>query len=375
MQDFVLCPENFHGIPFQKYENDFTFIVNGKTYKTNRFVADILSPKIKQAHFTDPTNNEFYINFKENPESSNREDYFQELLTLANYQKTKIDLDRQKHFIEYFYLLCNITEYVHLIEDQSKEIQVDNVIDRLISILSIEHKMDEFISIDVHSSKEIFNFIACHFEEIDKEQLSKLDIEMLDEIFKSDSLQINDEDSLLQFFISLYHKDASYSFLFEYILFSNISQKSIEKFIETVQFDHINSAIWNSTCERLLHPNDKQLRKKLETKCNQNTKIDFIEIHHCKNKEFHGIMNYLYEKTGSNIHENGTINITSNSICNENYHPKIVLIIKLMLFIALKIEVILMFCFDFKDFLIHLDCYSIKSPPKSWVYNDNCLRN
>ena len=110
-------------------------------------------------------------------------------------------------------MLCNITEYVHLIEDQSKEIQVDNVIDRLISILSIEHKMDEFISIDVHSSKEIFNFIACHFEEIDKEQLSKLDIEMLDEIFKSDSLQINDEDSLLQFFISLYHKNESFSLM------------------------------------------------------------------------------------------------------------------------------------------------------------------
>lgn len=31
-------------VPFQKYEKDFTFVVNGEEFKTNRFISDLLSP-------------------------------------------------------------------------------------------------------------------------------------------------------------------------------------------------------------------------------------------------------------------------------------------------------------------------------------------
>ena len=60
--DFSLSPKNLKEVPFQKYAGIFTFIVNGKRYQTNRFVADILSPFIRKAHFADETIDEFYIN-------------------------------------------------------------------------------------------------------------------------------------------------------------------------------------------------------------------------------------------------------------------------------------------------------------------------
>lgn len=40
-------------IPFQNYEKDFSFIVNGKEFKTTKFIADMLSPKISKYHLND----------------------------------------------------------------------------------------------------------------------------------------------------------------------------------------------------------------------------------------------------------------------------------------------------------------------------------
>lgn len=43
------------------YANDFTFHVNNKSYKTNRFIADLLSPNIRRLHNSDQSINEYTI--------------------------------------------------------------------------------------------------------------------------------------------------------------------------------------------------------------------------------------------------------------------------------------------------------------------------
>lgn len=42
-------------IPFYIYQDDFTFIVNNQEIKTNKIIANLLSPKICKNHITDPT--------------------------------------------------------------------------------------------------------------------------------------------------------------------------------------------------------------------------------------------------------------------------------------------------------------------------------
>ena len=59
---YSLSFNNLYDFPFDKYEKDFTFILNGQRYKTSRFVADILSPNIREMHLSDPTIDEFTIN-------------------------------------------------------------------------------------------------------------------------------------------------------------------------------------------------------------------------------------------------------------------------------------------------------------------------
>ena len=59
---FSLGSISFRAISFQKYDKNFTFIVDGKRFETNRVVADILSPTIRNYHYQDESIDEFVIN-------------------------------------------------------------------------------------------------------------------------------------------------------------------------------------------------------------------------------------------------------------------------------------------------------------------------
>ena len=58
--DICMNTDTVKEIPFDKYEHNFSIIVNGQTYQTNRFVADLLSPRIRQYHFND-SSIEFFL--------------------------------------------------------------------------------------------------------------------------------------------------------------------------------------------------------------------------------------------------------------------------------------------------------------------------
>ena len=95
--EFSLSINNLKSIPFHMYANDFTFHVNNKSYKTNRFIADLLSPNIRRLHYSDQSINEYTISSKS---SINEEgdDSFQQFLKLATFEKFKINEKlQQKH--------------------------------------------------------------------------------------------------------------------------------------------------------------------------------------------------------------------------------------------------------------------------------------
>lgn len=82
-------------------------------------------------------------------------------------------------------------------------------------------------------------------------------------------------------------------------------------------------------------------------------------------------MHYLTQKTGGNIHNNGTIEITSNSIgC---FHPKFVVDYQNNNYYHSNDIKDGCVCFDFKERRIQLSNYSIKSAGNR--QNDNNLRN
>lgn len=108
----------------------------------------------------------------------------------------------------------------------------------------------------------------------------------------------------------------------------------------------------------------------------KNLLFDENEFKYQKGKEFEGIMHFLSEKTNGNIHDNGTIEITSNSIDKNIFgnHPKNLVVQNQNNYESNDDENIYV-CFDFKDRRIQLTNYSIKSNKdgyncfnlKSWI--------
>lgn len=119
--DFSLNIKNLRDIPFDIYEKNFTFHLNNKTYKTNRFNADLLSPYIRQLHYSDKSINEFYLkldNTEADEDESNeegKEDYFTDFLKLYTFESIKITPKRQQIYSQYFYALGNFDEFFRLL--------------------------------------------------------------------------------------------------------------------------------------------------------------------------------------------------------------------------------------------------------------------
>ncbi|KAK8844869.1 hypothetical protein M9Y10_021040 [Tritrichomonas musculus] len=359
--EFALDTENLKKIPLHKYTTDFSFLVDGKRYRTNRFVADLLSPIIRKYHFIDETINEFSFNIESNDDKDN--DYFHDFLTLSSFTKNIIDPIRRKYYSKYFLKLGNIEEYFRISPTCSEEITIENAVDQLYQISTLLSKTfyDENLQIKSKFSqniKHLISFISKNFEFVNKEKIKELSIETIEEIISNESLQLQEEDSLLRFLIDLYKEDCKYSPLFEHVIFSNVHNDIFKEFMLNISLTDINYSIWEAICKRI----SLQKIKNIDTNPRYLTKSHIYQFEYYKEKEFDGIMRFLSKTTGGNIYDNGTIDITSNSILDiQKYNPKNLVDYDNNNGYASKDDGNAFICFDFKDKSIQLTNYTIQS--------------
>lgn len=104
--------------------------------------------------------------------------------------------------------------------------------------------------------------------------------------------------------------------------------------------------------------NKKKDKKKKKSK-NRKTKSEILTFDYTEDKNFDGIINYLTMKTGGNIHDNGTIEVTSNDIY-DSHHPKNMFSVDKIY--AKKTDAQnAVITFDFKEMEIEITAYSIQS--------------
>lgn len=351
---FKLDIENIEEIPFHKYDQNFTFIVDGKRYQTNRVVADILSPKLRKLHFSDESLNEFYIDTKIQSKLGDKNDYFSEFLNLTSFNEIKLDSNHLKFYMQYFYALGNIDSFLKMKQHYCEELTVENAVDRLLEITQDISNNGCESDLFQSPANKIITFISEKIENIDKNKIKMLNISILEQILRNVSLQLHSEDSLLQLILSLYEENHECAVLFDYVIFSNLSKKCFESFIQEFEIEDMNNSIWKSICSRILSPEKNTTKDK--SRYIQITS----EFEYQKGKDFNGIMNFLTGQTGSNIHDNGTINITSNSIVGLD-HPKNLVDYKNNNYYYAGDEGGAIICFDFKDKKVQLTSYSMKS--------------
>ncbi|OHT07872.1 hypothetical protein TRFO_23731 [Tritrichomonas foetus] len=342
---YTLNPENVKHIPLKMFSNDFVFYINGEKYETNRFIADLLSPKISQLHFIDNSINEYHIN------TQHRGD-FKHFLDLGDFSPIFIPKNELSFFEEIFFLLGN-EEYFSINPNFHENITIDNEISRIESKFNFIETISSK-SINLKLLSEEINFISEHFYKfLEKEELKndiidllkcekdendqkyenriKMVIKFFEMIFQNSNLKLYDEDTLLNFILLILEKicgnpinfpENCYVF-FENVKFEYLTQSSIRRFISIFDIDHLNSQIWLSICQRLvLIPN-------LENKPEINTRFihqPIIKIPY-KYTLDEGLFNYLRDIYLGDLFDQGIIEITSSSV-NDNedrYHPKNVL--------------------------------------------------
>lgn len=370
---YSLSTEYIKQVPITDYESDFTFYLNDKRILTNKIVAQILSPIIRQYQYTDKVLNTFVITIN-NPDEEMYA-YFSKFLRLASFHDVQISEKERSYFSEFYYALGNYEECYRILQFNlnSLHISIDNCIDILISFRNIQSiEIQETIAKSLCTKEkieEIVSFIAKNFEIIDKSKLQKLEIDYLEMIFHNESFQIRDEDSLLNFIMSLYAEDPKYSPLFEYVIFANVKSETLEQFVKQFNIVHLNGKIWNSICRRALqyqnttesfsHSNTQQSHKSVYSI------LDFARNENEDQTIFDGILKHLSDKNnGNNIHDDEIINITSNSIrsYNDKFHPKnLVEYQNDKLYYCSNNDENTHINFDFKDKEVQLKGYLLKS--------------
>lgn len=221
----------FH-VPFQKYQKDFTFIVNGEEYQTNKFFADLISPNISNMHMNDPTASEYTIN-------TCTKGNFQRIIDLASFKEEKIS-DTEIQFISEIFQQLG-TEKV-TIKAKFSEISKENIIESI----KIHEKAPFFYKEPL--LKEI-DFLSEHFHEIvskNENDLLNLSHDIIYKVVNNEHLLLESEDELLLFIMKLYEKDHNFAFLFEFVYFSNVESASIEKFLAIFDIEYLTVGAWTS---------------------------------------------------------------------------------------------------------------------------------
>lgn len=108
--EFILSPYILKGIPFDKYEQNFTFIVNDKEFHTSRFLADLISPIIRQYHTIDNTIDIFKLNFKE----ENSKLTFSDFLKIVSFEKMKFPRNNFNITFKYYFYLVTAKSFTNL---------------------------------------------------------------------------------------------------------------------------------------------------------------------------------------------------------------------------------------------------------------------
>ncbi|KAK8880578.1 hypothetical protein M9Y10_003258 [Tritrichomonas musculus] len=282
-------------IPIQNYEQDFTFIVNGKEYPTSRIVADLLSPKISRLHIIDPTIKEYWINPKTLGDFNN-------ILALVDFQ----DKDITEKDLPFF------SEIFRLLEIESKDIRINltknddkslTALDKLIRDLSFGIIYEEEIEKDIAKvSEELYQLKD---DEEEKAKLKNLDISIIERIFGHPNLQIDSEDQLVDIINELYRQDREYCELYSFVDFKNVTTSKMREFLTEIQQDDVTHQTWISLSERLCEEvKDGENQKRYKTK-----KPKFYKEILFNKQEFDGLVNCLRKE--GNIQDEVSITLSS----------------------------------------------------------------
>ena len=290
---------NIQRIHFDKFEKDFSFIVNGKIYQTNSFVANIVSPKISLM-LEKNLNQSFYeIN-------TEYEGNFNKIIEYGEMKPINLNQNEIKYFCNILKLLGNNFDIHQFYDKFQDDISYENVVQRICKKKEFEMDLNEeiiFISNNFHA------FITKY-----PEAMFELDVDIIEQIISNDALKINNEEELFDFVLSLYIKSKEYSTLFSHVIFINLPSKSIYNFNQNFDINDMNKSIWEKISYRLQQ--DISIKSIEEYKKSYQEFLNNRYIDRLVGKRYEHIFKHLSENYQRNLQN--ILNVTSSSVLNDD---------------------------------------------------------
>jgi hypothetical protein len=210
----------------------FWFVVGGKEYECTAIQALFISRAVQRTLKSDSTIDRFTI------DGAEYQAPFDDIISLMEGRSIILNERNCPR-------LCDIARALENEELLSKCIAFV-LGNRETSVENCVIKLRTEEQFDLPKEEEL-EFVASHFFEIDKDELKELTCETLEAVISHRRLCLANEDSLLDFVVSL---GKQYSSLFGYIECRFLSLEGIDLFIESVS-EMIDCRIWNSISRRL----------------------------------------------------------------------------------------------------------------------------
>jgi hypothetical protein len=200
---------------------------------------------------------------------------------------------------------------ISLIEDLDNIEMSGNVLDileskELLNVSNCISRMKQKQRLEVSVDRES-DFIASRFYSLKLETISDIEIPILKNILRSDSLLIDNEDSLIELILGL---GPNYFELIGSIRFEYLSSSSIDLFFDQISFEDINADIWHQ-----LHLRSRHLLVYERNSIPRNRFKDLIFRSADSDSPWSGLISCRCEECGGNVHEKGIVNITCSSTC------------------------------------------------------------
>jgi hypothetical protein len=300
MKEVTLSTDGLKG-PASLGIRDFAFIIGGTRFECNQFEACFLSPRVTELLTHDSTICEYEI---DNSNFDNSIDFtsvsFEEILSLSRGSHFCVNGTNLLFAKSVFKNLGNRELCNQLISFELGDVSLSlsNVFERLAVLKFFECCYSNEIA-----------YLSSNFYHLDAKLLATLDLCDFELVLSNDSLQLQDEDSLLSFILSL--GSSGHCFI-HHIRSEYLSISGINLFLNSISLEDLNNAIWLSLCHRLRSSNPIS---RYPTSRYATRSFVFNSGH-----PFDGILSHFTKESGGNVHTTGIIVITASGTGRNQCH-------------------------------------------------------
>jgi hypothetical protein len=278
---------------------DFRFVSGSDSFVCDRLQAAFISPRIANFLSTDSTIDTFSLTHSDSRSLSFLCELLRGNLILVD-DETIVFVENLLEDLGNFELNELIFEFV----DEWKPLNVSNCNSRL----------NEKMRLGLKVTREC-EFIASQFTEMKVELLESLNVCVLKDILSLDTLQITNEDWLLELIVKLGSK---YFELLGSVRFEYLSCSSIDLFFENVDFVDIDSGIWHQLWIRsrhhLIYASNELSLNRFKNCFSRSPQSDSDSASASASASlFSGLIHHLCDECHGNVHERGVVNITCSS--------------------------------------------------------------